>query len=93
MQMLQESNLQGLVQAWLGVHELFEEGEWVTVKGDPFVTTEYAKWATKVNFVWGNQPDNLGGNQNCMSIVSGPEGALDDEECSRLNIFFCKISA
>lgn len=91
--MLQETNRQGPVQAWLGVHELFGGGDWVTVNGDPFVTTEYAKWATTANFVWGNQPDNLGGHQDCMSIISGEAGALDDENCNMLNIFFCKITA
>lgn len=80
--MLKEKNI---VQGWLGIHDCFEEGDWVTVKGETLETTGYTRWTTK----WPNEPDNVGGNQNCAALIS--DGGMDDLKCSTLISFFCEI--
>ena len=72
--------------AFLGIHDLYKEGEWVTIKGDSLFKTGYTKWSDK----WGGQPDNGGGKQNCGVFLK--EGGLDDVSCEVPFAFFCEIS-
>ncbi|KMQ94239.1 hemolymph lipopolysaccharide-binding protein [Lasius niger] len=82
LRMLQEENI-GV--AWLGVHDYFEEGDWVTVKGETLENIGYTRWTTK----WPNQPDNRDGNQNCAALIT--EGGMDDVKCDISLPFFCEI--
>lgn len=82
--MLQEKNVDA---AWLGLHDLYEEGDWVTVMDVAIQDTGYTKWTTK----WPNEPDNYGGNQNCAVLIK--EGGMDDTKCSIVFPFFCEICA
>ncbi|EZA52778.1 Hemolymph lipopolysaccharide-binding protein [Ooceraea biroi] len=85
LRMMQEKNISA---AWLGLHDLYEEGDWVSILDEPLENTGYTSWTTK----WPNQPDNNGGNQNCAALVS-PEGGMDDVQCGILLHFFCKLPA
>lgn len=80
--MLEEKNINA---AWLGLHDYFEEGDWVTVKGEALENTGYTKWTTK----WPNEPDNYGGNQHCGALIV--EGGMDDVNCQTSLSFFCEI--
>ncbi|XP_011642303.1 hemolymph lipopolysaccharide-binding protein-like [Pogonomyrmex barbatus] len=82
--MLQEKNIDA---GWLGVHDLYEEGDWVTVTDEALENTGYSKWSTK----WPNEPDNFDGNQNCGLLIK--EGGMDDVKCASMHSFFCEISA
>lgn len=79
--MLQEGKVN---EAWLGVHDYFEEGDWVTVKDEALENTGYTKWTT-------NQPDNYNNNQNCATLWQIEEGGMDDNTCNRPLSFFCEI--
>jgi len=85
LRMLQEKNID---TAWLGVHDLYQEGDWVTVLDEALENTGYSKWTTK----WPNEPDNFNGKQNCARLVS-PEGGMGDDTCDLLFPFFCRLSA
>ncbi|XP_054002319.1 hemolymph lipopolysaccharide-binding protein-like [Hylaeus anthracinus] len=71
-------------EAFLGVHDLFSEGDWVTVLGDSLAKTGYTAWSDK----WGGQPDNGGGRQNCGAFMK--EGGMDDVACDVPFPFFCE---
>ncbi|KAG7207839.1 hypothetical protein KM043_009440 [Ampulex compressa] len=83
--MLKMLNDSGKSSAWLGVHDQFEEGDWVTVKDEALESTGYSKWTTKFS----NQPSNYGGNQNCALLLK--EGGMNDETCNFTRPSFCKI--
>ena len=72
--------------AWLGVHDQFTEGDWVTLTGESLDATGYNRWTT----VWPNLPDNDGGNQNCGALIAA--GGMDDDYCTRKFSYFCEIN-
>ncbi|KAG8036840.1 hypothetical protein G9C98_004162, partial [Cotesia typhae] len=72
-------------QALIGIHDLFSEGEWVTILGESLHKNGYTKWSDR----WGGQPDNGGGVQNCGSLLK--EGGMDDVSCNAQFAFFCEI--
>ncbi|XP_015590193.2 uncharacterized protein LOC107265335 [Cephus cinctus] len=71
--------------AYLGVHDLYKEGEWVTILGESLARTGYTKWSDK----WGGQPDNGQGKQHCGVFMN--EGGLDDVACDVPFAFFCEL--
>ncbi|KAL6267745.1 hemolymph lipopolysaccharide-binding protein-like [Pogonomyrmex barbatus] len=72
-------------EAFLGIHDLYAEGEWVTVLGDSLAKTGYTRWSDK----WGGQPDNGGGKQHCGALMK--EGGMDDVACEVPFPFFCEL--
>lgn len=81
---LQDANI---TVAWLGIHDLYEEGDWVTVTGEPLESTGYTGWTLKFK---NSQPDNAGGNENCATLIV--EGGMNDVNCNSWNFtFFCEI--
>ena len=79
-------NRENVDTTWLGVHDQFTEGDWVTLTGESIDTTGYNTW----NAMWPNQPDNFGGNQNCGSLLK--QGGMDDTNCNINLPYFCKIN-
>ncbi|XP_051154908.1 hemolymph lipopolysaccharide-binding protein-like [Leptopilina boulardi] len=71
--------------AFLGIHDLYKEGEWVNVLGDSLSKSGYTRWSNE----WGGQPDNGGGKQNCGVFMK--DGTLDDVSCDVPFAFFCEI--
>ena len=71
--------------AYVGVHDLYKEGDWTTILGESLYKTGYTEWSDK----WGGQPDNGGGNQNCGVFLK--EGGLDDVNCEVPFAFFCEL--
>lgn len=72
--------------AWIGAHDLFEEGDWVTVTGESLESAGYSKWTTVFPT---KEPNNYNSNQNCATLVKW--GGMDDYFCSELRFFFCEI--
>ncbi|XP_078050802.1 hemolymph lipopolysaccharide-binding protein-like [Augochlora pura] len=72
-------------EAFVGIHDLYEEGNWVTILGDTLPRTGFSTWSER----WGGQPDNGGGSQNCGAFLR--EGTLDDVHCEACYPFFCEI--
>ncbi|EFN88914.1 hemolymph lipopolysaccharide-binding protein [Harpegnathos saltator] len=72
-------------EAFLGVHDLYKEGDWVTVLGDSLAKTGYTRWSDK----WGGQPDNGGGRQHCGALMK--EGGMDDVACDVPFPFLCEL--
>lgn len=83
LRMLEENNADS---TWLGLHDLYEEGDWVSILDQPIQDTGYTKWTTK----WPNEPDNWGGNQNCAILMKGD--AMDDIICNSMHYFICEFS-
>ncbi|XP_072753635.1 hemolymph lipopolysaccharide-binding protein-like [Anoplolepis gracilipes] len=72
-------------EAFLGIHDLYKEGEWVTLLGDSLAKTGYTRWSDK----WGGQPDNGGGKQHCGALMK--EGGMDDVACDVPFPFLCEL--
>lgn len=70
-------------KVFIGIHDMFDEGEWVTVLDDSISTAGFTGWSDR----WYGQPDNYGG-QNCGTLLD--DGDLDDEKCSKKLAFICK---
>ncbi|XP_019746307.1 galactose-specific lectin nattectin-like isoform X1 [Hippocampus comes] len=67
-----------VVDTWIGLHDAILEGDFVWTDGEV------------VNFknFGANQPDNNGGNENCVEIEAD-DSLWDDDECTDLNPFVC----
>lgn len=70
---------------WLGVHDLFDEGSWVTLSGEPLAEMSYYPWAK-------DEPNNWN-TQNCgiLSSKMATKG-ISDTSCDNKESFICEIS-
>ncbi|XP_043249696.1 hemolymph lipopolysaccharide-binding protein-like [Colletes gigas] len=71
-------------EVWVGIHDLFVEGEWATVTGEELKPPLYEKW-------FPSEPNNVGGVENCA--IYSNLGGLDDRPCNRMHWFVCEIDA
>ncbi|KAJ9593481.1 hypothetical protein L9F63_014966 [Diploptera punctata] len=68
--------------AYIGIHDLFKEGKYITVHDETLIEAGFNKWLA---------PNPNGGtNENCGVIF--PTGELGDDSCSHVITFFCEIS-
>ncbi|XP_046964419.1 C-type mannose receptor 2-like [Vanessa cardui] len=68
---------------FVGIHDKFSVGNYVTVKGEPIT-------GTILELLWAEgRPDNLNGTEHC--VVMTREGLFDDRPCSDIYPFVCKI--
>ncbi|XP_003424961.1 hemolymph lipopolysaccharide-binding protein-like [Nasonia vitripennis] len=90
--------IQGLMKdtqkdsVWIGIHDMFLEGNWVTVLDQTFDGNKFLKWNTKS---FGSpQPDNGGPDtkqpQNC-GYLRAADMTLDDYWCSSAMPYICEI--
>ncbi|KAG8237277.1 hypothetical protein J437_LFUL017473 [Ladona fulva] len=68
--------------AFVGFHDRFKEGEYVTIFGQPLNETGFTRWASP------DQPNNWGGAENCGSVHRN--GGLNDGDCSSKIPFICE---
>lgn len=73
-------------EALLGIHDLYNEGEWITIFGDTIYNNGFYHWSPTY---FGGQPDNYGGGQNCGAIIN--QGGMDDVNCLDKFAFFCEM--
>ncbi|XP_029665636.1 hemolymph lipopolysaccharide-binding protein-like isoform X2 [Formica exsecta] len=76
-------------EAWLGIHEFYEEGGWNTIMDESLEATGYSKW-TKMYREDVKVPDDNDGSQHCGSLVVN--GGLDNRDCNDVYAFFCEIT-
>ncbi|XP_069696355.1 hemolymph lipopolysaccharide-binding protein-like [Periplaneta americana] len=69
--------------AFIGIHDRFVEGEFMTIFGKPLASTGFTRWTNAA------QPDNSGGQENCGSVHR--DGSLNDITCSWKLTFFCEM--
>ncbi|XP_047510455.1 secretory phospholipase A2 receptor-like [Pieris napi] len=68
---------------FIGIHDQFSDGHYVTVKGEPIT-------GTILELLWAEgRPDNLNGSEHC--VIMTREGLFDDRPCSDIFPFVCKI--
>lgn len=72
-------------QAYIGIHDLFQEGDWVTVSGEPLDSTGYIQWSPD----WGRSAQPNGGTeQNCGTLLV--QGGMNDIRCKIETAFVCE---
>lgn len=69
---------------WLGIHDLYEEGDWVTLLDEPISKTGYDVWNSRVS----NTPDSGGTAKSCGALE---QSGMDDRPCSEMLQFVCEI--
>ncbi|KAJ8665119.1 hypothetical protein QAD02_006781 [Eretmocerus hayati] len=71
----------------IGFHDLYNEGQFVTILGEPLEEAGYNKWSK----LWPGVPDNIDNNQtqNCGALAR--DGGLDDVLCTVKLGFICEI--
>lgn len=67
--------------AFIGLHDRFVEGEFLTIQGKPLESTGFTRWDYP-------EPNNIGGNENCGSLSR--HGSMNDIHCSWKLAFFCE---
>jgi len=67
---------------WLGATDRQNEGTWVWDKTETKVT--YTDWQT-------GEPNNYGGDQNCLLIKRGYKYKWDDSECDSRLGYICQL--
>lgn len=85
--MLGESKI---VEAWLGIHDLYETGDWTTIMDERLELTGYSKWTTALKGI--NVPDHINQHQHCGVLLDRGNGGLNDRECDHAKAFFCEIN-
>ncbi|XP_076278655.1 hemolymph lipopolysaccharide-binding protein-like isoform X2 [Lasioglossum baleicum] len=66
---------------WLGFHDLFEEGSWVTVNGESIESIDFTPWADNEHVD--------GDGQNCAVLwMTG----MHDYQCTKTAGFICEIN-
>ncbi|XP_046403563.1 hemolymph lipopolysaccharide-binding protein-like [Ischnura elegans] len=66
--------------AYIGIHDRFKEGEFITIFGEPLSKTGYVKWVT-------NNPDNSN-EEDCGSV--NRDGEMNDVSCQISLPFICE---
>lgn len=66
---------------WIGYHDLFEEGAWVTVTGESVDTLGYHGWGP-------SEPNNVGRGEDCAVLG----GSINDIPCASQKQFVCEIN-
>lgn len=68
-------------QTFIGIHDLFEEGEWLTIEGKTLDQAGYDEWHFKLN-------NPTGSPQNCGTLTDNVD--LNDVCCDHKYAFFCE---
>ncbi|XP_044727977.1 macrophage mannose receptor 1-like [Chrysoperla carnea] len=69
---------------FIGFHDWFRVGEWVTIDGKSLISSGYVHWKL-------GEPNNAGGWERCGSFYVN--GGLNDLNCDFLQPFVCEIPA
>ncbi|KAG8222666.1 hypothetical protein J437_LFUL003788 [Ladona fulva] len=67
-------------QTYIGAHDRVTEGKFMTIFGASM--GNHIAWS-------GNQPDNSGGNEHCVTITTS--GKLNDVPCTHIAPFICEF--
>ncbi|XP_046604374.1 hemolymph lipopolysaccharide-binding protein-like [Neodiprion virginianus] len=67
---------------WIGAHDLFNEGEFVTIENQSIYKAGYSMWER-------GEPNNVGNKEHCVAIRKN--GKLDDRDCKQAFSYVCEI--
>ncbi|XP_043269965.1 secretory phospholipase A2 receptor-like [Venturia canescens] len=69
--------------AWLGLHDVFENGVWISIFDEPVDHIGWSKWSTRFS----PNPSS----DHCATILR-TDGAMTDHDCASRIPFVCKAS-
>uniref|UniRef100_A0A1V1FT38 Putative LPSBP4 n=1 Tax=Reticulitermes speratus TaxID=60591 RepID=A0A1V1FT38_9NEOP len=75
------SNYPSVYAFYIGFHDFFLEGQYVTIHGQSLKAAGYSKWGS-------GQPDNYRGAENCGAMRR--DATLADIHCSSTSWFICE---
>ncbi|XP_076643407.1 uncharacterized protein LOC143353744 isoform X3 [Halictus rubicundus] len=70
---------------WLGIHDRFVEGTWVTLTGESLDGKSYYPWA-------GGEPNDANGGEDCGVLSKIPRNGINDFSCFGRFSYICEIS-
>lgn len=76
-------------EVWIGIHDQFENGDWLTIFGEPLESTGYVDWIIISD---SQNPDNLFGKESCGAIVSSLTVGLNDLPCYNELAYICEFN-
>ncbi|XP_076643427.1 hemolymph lipopolysaccharide-binding protein-like isoform X9 [Halictus rubicundus] len=76
---------ESLIGVWLGIHDQFEEGWWVTLTGELLSTMSYYPWAAQ-------EPNDANGGEDCGVLSKTPNEGINDFTCSGKLSYICEIN-
>lgn len=76
------------VHALIGIHDQFEEEDWVTIFSENLISAGYSEWAV----IDGKEgPSNSGGIEHCGALIAhSTTMGLNDVSCHGKYAFFCE---
>lgn len=74
--------------AWLGAHDLYDRGQWVTIFDEQLDNLPFVNWSAA--FGKYGRPIQSTIWESCLHIVPH-DGGIDNSCCDYKNYFFCKI--
>ncbi|XP_076618754.1 hemolymph lipopolysaccharide-binding protein-like [Colletes latitarsis] len=77
---------ENLWDLWTGVHNRFDDRDWVTLAGESVESAGYAHWRS-------GEPNNAGGNEHCATMRRNvrDDFGMDDRDCGIWYQFVCEI--
>lgn len=70
-------------QVLIGISDQFEEGEWMTVLGEPLEKTSYVNWIK-------GEPNNSDRDENCGALRVTNEVGMNDVPCTYKFSYICE---
>ncbi|XP_076163717.1 hemolymph lipopolysaccharide-binding protein-like [Ptiloglossa arizonensis] len=84
--LLKQMGMVNVGEVWLGVHDRFEEGDWVTLTGESLESAGYNKWT---NTLLMTHRRNFLGLEDCATLLNS--GGMNDRLCIQHKPFFCEM--
>lgn len=79
-QLLQKHNVNS---GWVGIHDHYEESEFVTIHGESLAKAGFDEWLP-------GEPNNAGNQENCAIVTTA--GKLMDISCKTPSSYICELS-
>lgn len=75
-------------RTWIGVHDQFAQGKFVTVLDEELDKVGYEQWGT----IFGNKQPTHDPGQDCVALSFGDISGMDDTACSAWIPYICKFN-
>ncbi|XP_046749167.1 hemolymph lipopolysaccharide-binding protein-like [Diprion similis] len=75
-------NQAGKDNGWVGAHDFFHEGQFVTIQDESLIEAGYEGWQP-------GEPNNASPGEDCVSVHT--TGRMNDERCDNKLVYVCEL--